>query len=608
MVVVMRRLMRGRLLAGFVAVAVLVPSVVLATHTFSDVPHGTYYTAAVGWAADNGVTSGTSATTFSPDDSVTRAQNVTFAHRYDQNVVQPALDGIDTAIDANTTAADTAQMTAEAADAPDRVVWVADDGTGDFLLLSQALASIVDASVSNPYVVRIAPGVYTETSPVALKTYVDVEGSGQGVTTITCECASGSYDASSATVSAGNIVAEIRHLTINNTGGDDISIGVNTEDVVDGSVSMMNVTATATGGTTNYGVRNNSSSPSMMNVTATATGGTYSIGVYNLSSSSPSMTDVTATASGGTTNYGVYNYSSSSPSMTNVTATASGGTYSYGVRNYSSSSPSMTNVTATATGGIYNRGVYNNLSSSPSMTDVTATATGGGFSNYGVYNNSSSPSMMNVTATGTGGTTSNYGVYNYNSSPSMTDVTATGTGGTYSYGVYNYSSSPSMTDVTATATGGTYSYGVRNYLSSSPSMMNVTATGTGGTTSNYGVYNYSSSSPSMMNVTATGTGGTYSYGVYNYSSSPSMMNVTATATGGVVINVGVYNGSMSTPTIRNSSITGTTNSILSELSAAFVAYTMLGGGAVVGGDFTCVDVINDSFALLDVLCVGPVGP
>ena len=108
MVVVMRRLMRNRLLAGFVAVAVLVPSVVLATHTFADVPDGKYYTAAVEWAGDNGITTGTSATTFSPDDSVTRAQNVTFAHRYDQNVVQPALDGIDTAIDANTTAADTA--------------------------------------------------------------------------------------------------------------------------------------------------------------------------------------------------------------------------------------------------------------------------------------------------------------------------------------------------------------------------------------------------------------------------------------------------------------------------------------------------------------------
>ena len=113
----MRGLMRGRVLAGFVAVAVLVPSVVLATHTFADVPDGTYYTAAVAWAADTGVTTGTSATTFSPDDSVTRAQNVTFAYRYDQNIVQPAIEDIDTAIDANTTAASTAQTTADTAQA-----------------------------------------------------------------------------------------------------------------------------------------------------------------------------------------------------------------------------------------------------------------------------------------------------------------------------------------------------------------------------------------------------------------------------------------------------------------------------------------------------------
>jgi len=384
--------------AGFVAVAVLVPSVVLATHTFADVPDGTYYTAAVEWAGDNGITTGTSATTFSPDDSVTRAQNVTFAHRYDQNVVQPALDGIDTAIDANTTAADTAQMTAEAADAPDRVVWVADDGTGDFLLLSQALASIVDASVSNPYVVRIAPGVYTETSPVALKTYVDVEGSGQGVTTITCECANANKSALSATVSAGNVVAEIRHLTINNTGGgDDYSTGVWTEDVADGSVSMLHVTATGTGGTYNYGVYNSSSSPTMSDVTATATGGTYNRGVVNYLSS-PTMMNVTATGTGGTYSYGVYNSSSSSPSMTDVTATATGGTYNRGVYN-ESSSPSMMNVTATATGGTTSYGVVN-VSSSPSMTNVTATATDG-TNNYGVYNSSSSsPSIRNSSITG----------------------------------------------------------------------------------------------------------------------------------------------------------------------------------------------------------------
>jgi hypothetical protein len=227
------------------------------------------------------------------------------------------------------------------------VVWVADDGTGDFLLLSTALASISDASASNPYVVRIAPGVYTETSTVRLKDHVDVEGSGEGVTIITCACGYASGSALAATVHAYDIVAEIRHLTINNTGGSTYSFGVYTEDVADGSVSMLHVTATATGGTYSNGVYNYYSSPSMTNVTASATGGTSSnYGVYNYNSS-PSMTNVTASATGGTTTFGVYN-SSSSPSMMNVTATATGGTNSvHGVRNFSSSSPSIRNSSIT---------------------------------------------------------------------------------------------------------------------------------------------------------------------------------------------------------------------------------------------------------------------
>ena len=35
--------------------------------TFSDVPEGAYYTDAVAWAVEKGVTSGTSGTTFSPN-------------------------------------------------------------------------------------------------------------------------------------------------------------------------------------------------------------------------------------------------------------------------------------------------------------------------------------------------------------------------------------------------------------------------------------------------------------------------------------------------------------------------------------------------------------
>ena len=48
---------------------------------FDDVKIGDYYSPAVRWAVANGITSGTSATTFSPSASCTRAQIVTFLYR-----------------------------------------------------------------------------------------------------------------------------------------------------------------------------------------------------------------------------------------------------------------------------------------------------------------------------------------------------------------------------------------------------------------------------------------------------------------------------------------------------------------------------------------------
>ena len=48
---------------------------------FVDVPADAYYADAVAWAVENGITNGTSATTFSPDASCTRAQMVTFLWR-----------------------------------------------------------------------------------------------------------------------------------------------------------------------------------------------------------------------------------------------------------------------------------------------------------------------------------------------------------------------------------------------------------------------------------------------------------------------------------------------------------------------------------------------
>ncbi len=51
------------------------------TLAFVDVPESDYYYDAVLWAVENGVTNGTSATTFSPDADVSRAQMVTFLWR-----------------------------------------------------------------------------------------------------------------------------------------------------------------------------------------------------------------------------------------------------------------------------------------------------------------------------------------------------------------------------------------------------------------------------------------------------------------------------------------------------------------------------------------------
>lgn len=51
------------------------------TPVFTDVPTDAYYADAVAWAVSEGITSGTSATTFAPDTSCTRAQMVTFLWR-----------------------------------------------------------------------------------------------------------------------------------------------------------------------------------------------------------------------------------------------------------------------------------------------------------------------------------------------------------------------------------------------------------------------------------------------------------------------------------------------------------------------------------------------
>ena len=132
-------------------------------------------------------------------------------------------------------------------------------------------------------------------------------------------------------------------------------------------------------------------------------------------------------------------------------------------------------------------------------------------------------------------------------------------------------------------------------------MTDVTATATGGTGSNYGVNNNDSPAPTMNNVTATATGrhqqlrrATTFRSVADDEQCDRHRHRRRQQLRRVQQD--------STATIRNSSITGTTNSIENSGSSAQVADTALGGGNVAGGGFTCVGAYTTAFVALSGDC------
>lgn len=69
------------LMLALPAAAVDTAAAAIAAPQFADVPADAYYAQAVSWAVEQGITSGTSATTFAPNADCTRAQVITFLYR-----------------------------------------------------------------------------------------------------------------------------------------------------------------------------------------------------------------------------------------------------------------------------------------------------------------------------------------------------------------------------------------------------------------------------------------------------------------------------------------------------------------------------------------------
>ncbi len=253
------------------------------------------------------------------------------------------------------------------------VVTVSAQG-GNYTNPVAAVESITDASESNPYLVLIGPGNYTLTTPLVMKPYVSIQGSGEQTTKLTGAISTDTLDAGSAIISGADN-ASLSYLTVENSVCNQTSIALFNEN---SSPDISDVTALAPDGLYSYGVVNSFSSPTMTNVTVIASGGDSGVGVKN-TNSSPTMVNVTAIGGGGMYGAGVLN-SSSSPAMTNVIATAVSGSSSIGVDNKDSSSLTMTNVIATSSGGMDTIGVRN-LNSSLTLRHCTMAADNG----FGIY-------------------------------------------------------------------------------------------------------------------------------------------------------------------------------------------------------------------------------
>jgi hypothetical protein len=189
------------------------------------------------------------------------------------------------------------------------VATVAPSG-GDYMDPAVAMADLAGwcgvPSATNPCLLMIMPGSYdVGSSSVVMHEFVDIEGSGENVTTIIGDIGTTGFLRQGVVVGASN--AEIRFLTIVNN---------------------------ASSGTDAVGISYEFTSPKMLHVSTTASGGaSTNVAIYvNHGGSAPlTLKNVTATASGGTHSYGI-EYVDCVPTLINVIASASGGSVqSYGV-------------------------------------------------------------------------------------------------------------------------------------------------------------------------------------------------------------------------------------------------------------------------------------
>ena len=169
---------------------------------------------------------------------------------------------------------------------------------GDFTDPVAAMNSITDAAADNPYLIVIAPGVYTLTETLVMKRYVSITGSGEDVTILTGAISHDNSYSLGALVSV-TMASRLAKLAVDNKGGGDYSAAIT---VHRGHVDR--IVAKVSGSTHNLGIY--TADGITEKVRASAYGGTEAYGII-ITGRYGKTTDIDVYVSGATNlNCGIY--------------------------------------------------------------------------------------------------------------------------------------------------------------------------------------------------------------------------------------------------------------------------------------------------------------
>lgn len=270
----------------------------------------------------------------------------------------------------------------------------------DFTDPVSAMSSILDADGNNPYLMVIGPGNYAIESPLVIKPWGNVVGSGWEVTVITGTFGGGIRDESAAMVVAKdvNFVSSLANLSLAvNGGGAVYSIGIYN---ANSDIRIEGVDVSVIQGQNNYSVVNTNafgatSNPRIINSSFTAKFGSNNYGVYNdAGSGKPYLHGVNIDAGGSSVaSYGIFNAESASL-IFDVTIIVNGGPgENYGIYNFDSQGI-INNVDVLVEGGSASYGIYNTSQDMTQIRNSQVEVTGNPDFSYGIYNDSFSSTII----------------------------------------------------------------------------------------------------------------------------------------------------------------------------------------------------------------------